>query len=121
MISSVQTALKNIRSDQEAILIMLADQPMVDSAMINKLIEAWFRGMGELLAPSFGDKRGNPVIFGRRYFDELHSLPRGSAPRELLRLHEQDLTLVEVESNVIHQDLDRLDDYERWRPKSSET
>jgi len=120
MISSVQTALNNIPANREAILIMLADQPMVDTGTLDTLVEAWLRNQGELIAPVYGNRRGNPVIVGRRYFDELLSLPRGSAPRELLRKREEDLALIEVETNAILQDLDRIEDYERWRPKSDQ-
>lgn len=118
MVASVQTALRSLPDNCEAILVMLADQPMVETATINRLVEAWSKNRGELLAPVIGDRRGNPVLFSRRYFDELLSLPEGAAPRDLLRRHDADLNLVEVETDSILHDLDEIEDYERWRPNA---
>jgi molybdenum cofactor cytidylyltransferase len=119
MISSVQTALRALEDNCQAILVVLADQPMVETATIDRVIGAWSKGKGDLLAPSAGGRRGNPVLFGRRYFEELLSLPAGAAPRELINSHAEELLLVEVETESIFHDLDDIDDYERWRPKSS--
>ncbi len=121
MISSVQTALRLLPDNREAILVMLADQPMVEPAIIDRLIEAWSENKGELLAPVIGGRRGNPVLIGRRYFDELLSLPEGAAPRELIRRHNAELHLVEVKTDSILHDLDEIEDYKRWRPKGGNT
>ncbi len=116
MISSLQTALDQLPENRAAVLVMLADQPMIESLTIDTVIQAYWENRGELIAPVFAGRRGNPVLFGRSYFRELLSLPGGSAPREILRRHEQDLTLVAVESDSILHDIDREADYERWRP-----
>jgi molybdenum cofactor cytidylyltransferase len=118
MITSVQTALRLLPDNREAILVMLADQPMVETESIDRLVKAWSENKGELLAPVIKGRRGNPVLIGRRYFDELLSLPVGSAPRDLLSQHSEQLKLVEVETDSILRDLDEIEDYERWRPKS---
>jgi molybdenum cofactor cytidylyltransferase len=121
LISSVQTALRLLPDNREAILVMLADQPMVETETIDRLVKAWSENKGELLAPVIKGRRGNPVLIGRRYFAELLSLPAGSAPRELINRHSEQLKLVEVESDSILRDLDEIEDYERWRPESGST
>jgi molybdenum cofactor cytidylyltransferase len=121
MISSVQTALRSLPQNIEAILVMLADQPMIEPATIDILIGAWLGNLGELIAPVFNGRRGNPVIFGRRYFEELNAVSRGANPRELLIRRAKDIELVEVGSESIFYDLDRLEDYDRWRPRKANT
>ena len=116
MISSVQTALGSLPGNCEAILVVLADQPMVESKSINRIVDTWAVSRSDLVAPVYGDRRGNPVIFGRRYFEELLSLPAGTAPRDILARHDADLHLVPVETDSILHDIDREEDYERWRP-----
>jgi molybdenum cofactor cytidylyltransferase len=118
MISSVQTALRLLPENREAILVMLADQPMVETKTIDRLVRAWSEDKGELVAPVIKGRRGNPVLIGRRYFDELLSLPLGSAPRDLINRHGEQLKLIEAETDSILRDLDEIEDYERWRPKS---
>lgn len=121
MISSVQTALRHLPDNREAILVMLADQPMVETATIDRLVDAWSENKGELVAPVIRGRRGNPVLIGRRYFDELLALPLGAAPRELVNRHNAELHLVEVKTDSILRDLDESEDYERWRPKNGNT
>jgi len=117
MLSSLQTAVRALPEWATAVLVMLADQPMVEPETINALLFAYWQGRGELIAPEFGGKRGNPVLIGRRCFADLLALPPGSAPRALLRHYADDLHLVAAGSNSVLQDLDSPDDYERLRPR----
>lgn len=124
MLSSLQAAVQAIRQAHrpvgmgcEAVLVMLADQPMVEAETLDKIMEAFWQGRGELVGPVFEGRRGNPVLIGRRYFEELLALPVGAAPRDLVRRYVDELYLVEVGSDSVLRDLDTMETYERWRPK----
>lgn len=119
MLSSLQVAVAHLPTDCQAILVVLADQPLVEAQTLDKLLAAFEQGHSQLIAPTFQGQRGNPVIIGRPYFKELLSLPRGAAPRQLLRRHADDLHLVAVDSEAILVDIDHPDDYEEHRPQSS--
>lgn len=116
MLSSLQTAVRHLPKFVSAVLVMLADQPMVQPQTIDQILTAYWRGESDLIAPVHNGRRGNPVLIGQRYFDELLALPPGDAPRTLLRRHRHALHLVNVATDAIHRDLDRPEDYERWRP-----
>jgi len=117
MLSSAQAAVRALGSSTEAMLVMLGDQPLVGPDIIDALLEAYAAGPGGLIAPTYGGRRGNPVIIDRRYFAELLALPPEAAPRALLQRHPDDLLLVEVQNDAILHDLDRPEDYERLRPR----
>ncbi len=117
MLSSAQAAVRALGSSTEAMLVMLGDQPLVGPDIIDTLLAAYAAGPHGLVAPTYGGRRGNPVIIDRRYFAELLALPPEAAPRALLQRHPDDLLLVEVESDAILHDLDRPEDYERLRPQ----
>jgi molybdenum cofactor cytidylyltransferase len=116
MVSSLQTAVSHLPDHIAAVLVVLADQPMVETAVIDQLLEAYWQQKGRLIAPVYQGKRGNPVLIDRAYFAELLDLPADSAPRHLLRRHESDLHLVPVASDSVLHDLDHPGEYERWRP-----
>lgn len=116
MLSSLKVAVRHVDDDCAAVLVMLADQPMVAPETIDLLLAAFQRGEGELIAPVYEGKRGNPVLIGRRYFAELLELPAGGAPRDLLRRHAAEMVSISVETDTTLRDLDRPGDYERWRP-----
>jgi molybdenum cofactor cytidylyltransferase len=114
MLSSLQTAVAQFPAHTAAVLVMLADQPMVEPDTINQLLIAFWQEKGNLIAPVYEGKRGNPVLIGRSLFPELLALPAGDAPRSLLQKHP--VHLVSVSSTSVLRDLDRPEDYERERP-----
>jgi molybdenum cofactor cytidylyltransferase len=117
MLSSVQAAVRQLDEGCAAVLIMLADQPMVEPETIDQILSAFWQGRSDLVALAYRGQRGNPVLIGRRYFNELLALPPGAAPRDLVKRHLYRLYLVEVDSDSILRDLDRPEEYERWRPE----
>ncbi len=116
MLSSLQIAIRRLPKNHSGILVMLADQPQVGPDVIDQLLIAFWQGKGKIVAPVYEEKRGNPVIIDAFYYEELLKLPAGSAPRELLRRHPEDIHYVDVNSPAIVQDLDSPEQYERWRP-----
>lgn len=121
MLSSLQVAVARLPSGCQGVLVMLADQPLVEPQTIDRLLSAFRQGRGQIIAPSFEGRRGNPVLIGRPYFEELLALPVGAAPRDLLRRHPDALHLVPVESDSVLVDIDRPADYKHHRPESGST
>jgi molybdenum cofactor cytidylyltransferase len=112
MLSSLQTAVEQLDKEVTAVLVMLADQPMVAPETIDLILTAYWQGKSDLIAPVFDGRRGNPVLIGRRYFAELLALPPGDAPRTLLRRHADQLHLVVMATDAILRDLDSREQYE---------
>ncbi|MEM7330940.1 MAG: nucleotidyltransferase family protein [Chloroflexota bacterium] len=117
MLSSLQTAVYSLIPAPDAVLVALADQPMIEPQVYNAIMAPFELGQADLVAPYFNNQRGNPVLIGQHYFDELLALPRGDAPRTLLKRHSDQIYKVHLETDTILQDLDRPEDYERWQPK----
>ena len=116
MLSSLQTAVRQLPPNMTAVLVMLADQPMVQPETLNQILAAYWQGQGDLIAPIYGGRRGNPVLIGQKYFAELLALPPGAAPRTLLRRYADNLQLVTVPTDSILRDLDSPEQYEQERP-----
>lgn len=116
MLSSLQLAVRDLPENRAAVLVVLADQPLVEPETIDQLLFAFWQGSGEIVAPAYQGQRGNPVLIGRQFFGELLKLPAGSAPRELLKRHPEAIRLVDVSTRSILVDLDSPSHYERWRP-----
>ncbi|MEZ4646725.1 MAG: nucleotidyltransferase family protein, partial [Chloroflexota bacterium] len=116
MLSSLQTAVRQLPPHVDAVLVILADQPLVTAAMMELLLAAYWQGTHDLIAPVYQGQRGNPVLIGRRFFPELLALPPGAAPRHLLRRHAAELHLVPMPDDAILLDMDDREAYERIRP-----
>jgi molybdenum cofactor cytidylyltransferase len=93
---------------------------MVGPETLDRLLTAYAASPAGLVAPTFGDRRGNPVLIDRRYFAELLALPADAAPRALLARHSDDLLTVPVADDAVLHDLDYPEQYTRFRPVRSQ-
>jgi molybdenum cofactor cytidylyltransferase len=116
MLSSLQTAVRHLPDNIDAVLVVLADQPLVWSAIIDQLLTAFRQNNADIVAPVYDGQRGNPVLISRRFFNDLLALPPGSAPRDLLRRHRDEIHLVPIADKSVLIDLDDQETYQRWRP-----
>ena len=63
--TSLKVGLSRVRQDVEAVMYLLADQPMIDSETIDYLLETVQGSAKEICVPVFEGQRGNPAIFKR--------------------------------------------------------
>ena len=117
MLSSLQKGVATLAEEVTAVLVILADQPMLETAVIDQILTAYWQQTSDLIAPTYQGRRGHPVLIGRHYFQALLALPPGDAPRTLLQQHHQQLHLLPVTSQTILQDLDTPEAYAQLRPK----
>lgn len=83
--TSLRTGLAALPADIDGAVVMLADMPQVDSALIDKLIAAYDPDKIALIAmPVIDGKRGNPVLWSRRFFPELMALQGDMGARFLI-------------------------------------
>jgi probable selenium-dependent hydroxylase accessory protein YqeC len=115
MLSSLQTAVRQLATNRVAVLVVLADQPLIGPEIIDLILHAYWQGRGRLIAPVHAGRRGNPVLIDRAYFPPLLALSQGAAPRDLLQQYQAQLHLVEVPSPTILHDLDSPKDYRQWQ------
>jgi len=97
-LSSIQCALRALAPQSpDGILLCLVDQPLITSALVQSLIEAFYRSGKAVVLPVYRGRRGHPVIFSRRLFDELLAAPLDKGAREVVRAHAQDVEEVPTE------------------------
>lgn len=82
--SSIAAAVRRLRHVADAVIIMLADQPLVTAEHIRSLVDSWSGAADEIVATAFADTCGPPVLFPRDCFDELAALQGDSGGRHLL-------------------------------------
>ena len=73
--SSIRAGIAAVPEAVDGALIVLGDMPEVDAALIDRLIEAFDPARGALVVvPSREGRRGNPVLWARRFFADLARL-----------------------------------------------
>lgn len=98
--------------DADAMLVMLADQPLVNSDSLRRLIDR-FDGEHRLVAARYSGTIGAPAIFGSEFFDDLERLHGDHGAGKWLRDREGDVTTVELEEAAT--DIDTPDDLPELR------
>jgi molybdenum cofactor cytidylyltransferase len=68
-----------------AVLITLADQPLVTDAALRRLLHTWAGSGASIAAAEYAGIVGVPAVFGRVHVDALRSLPPGEGATQLLR------------------------------------
>lgn len=87
--TSIVCGLNHIDDSTEAALIVLADMPMITHQSIERLVSAFDPDNGcEICVPVYQGKRGNPVLWSRRFFDEMMHLEGDTGAKHLLYKHD---------------------------------
>jgi len=63
--ASLRCGLAVLPADAEAAVVVLADGPDLSPAAVDRVIDAWRQGRGDVIAASYGGDRGHPVVLGR--------------------------------------------------------
>lgn len=111
MLSSVQCGLRNIQGSAGAVLIIPGDQPLIEPAVINKVIGAYRRSKKGIVIPVFKGKRGHPLLVDKKYIEEIKSYGKNEVLRSIARLHKDDVLEVSVNTAAILKDFDTKEDY----------
>ncbi len=105
--ASLRAGIAALPASISAALVFLADMPMITPAIIARLIAAYDPTEGRLIVvPTNRGKRGNPVLWDRRYFPDILSLQGDTGARALLGRYAQAVVEVEVADEAVLIDFD---------------
>lgn len=104
--TSIAAGLKFIDSQAAAVMLVLADQPFVDSQTINRLIAEFNRHHKGIAIPTYEGKRGHPLIFSLKYKAPLSRLEGDIGGREIVKEHAEDVLEVPVDCEGVVIDID---------------
>ncbi len=115
MLTSVKTGLAMLGPNTDAVMIALVDQPMIQTALINKLIGAYGDGSKGIVIPTYNGKHGHPIIVSVGFVEEIMQLDEASPEglRAFINAHKGDWLEVPVETPGVLEDMDTPEDYAR--------
>ena len=104
---SIRAGLAELPESAEAAVICLGDMPLVTSAHVDRLVAAFDPAEGrEICVPVFEGKRGNPVLFARRFFDEIAGVRGDVGARHLIGEYEEYVCEVAMGDRAVLVDVD---------------
>ncbi|HEY8884027.1 MAG TPA: nucleotidyltransferase family protein, partial [Chloroflexota bacterium] len=109
--TSLRAGLLAFPRELSAALVLLVDQPLVDAALLDHLIGLYEESRAPIVAPQFGGRRGNPVLFDRAIIPELLTVVGDTGAREIISRHRDRLATLELPDDRAFLDVDTWDDY----------
>jgi molybdenum cofactor cytidylyltransferase len=105
--TSLKAGLAAVPSEADGAVVLLGDMPQVRATLINRLIAAFDPERGALVVvPTIDGKRGNPVVWSRRFFPELMALGGDVGARHLIGRYAEAVTEVAVTDQAALIDVD---------------
>ena len=104
---SLRVGLAALPESAEGAVICLGDMPLVTSQHVDRLVAAFDPAEGRAICvPVFEGKRGNPVLFARRFFDEMMAVRGDVGARHLIGEYEEYVCEVAMDDRAVLVDVD---------------
>ncbi len=94
----------------EAVLILLADQPLIDTNYLNKMMGNWKGNPLKIITTQYESHSGVPAIFGKEYFSELQKLNKDFGAKDIIASQEKAILAIHPEGKEI--DIDSWETYQ---------
>lgn len=117
--TSLHAGLATVPEHAAAVMVLLADQPLLTSEVIDALLATFRETAAPIVAACAAGRRGNPVLFARELFPELAAIGGDEGARSVIVAHRKQLRCVEVDG-AIFTDVDTPEEYDALR-RSIET
>jgi molybdenum cofactor cytidylyltransferase len=112
------------QNELDSVIFLLGDQPMITSAMIDKLIALKEESGKRIVLPLYQGQRGNPVIFSLDLAPELLRVNGDEGGRAVLKRHPDEIATLEMGEEAANFDVDTWEAYQEvlaaWQLKMLE-
>ncbi|WP_158979069.1 NTP transferase domain-containing protein [Cellulophaga sp. L1A9] len=105
--------INSLSQDYEAVLIGLADQPLMDADFYNHLMTSFEHTDYDLVATAYGTKKGVPAVIAKKYFEILMTFDQDYGAQKILN----DKKTLGIEGSTKSVDIDTWEDYQALRNK----
>lgn len=108
--SSLKAGLAALPEDVDGVLVCLGDMPALTADHLDRIIAAFDPAEGRAIClPVHRGHRGNPVLLGRQFFDEMARLDGDMGARRLIDAHAEQVCEVVMEDDAVLLDVDTPD------------
>lgn len=97
---TIELGLTGLR-DCDGVMFLVSDQPLLRRKSVAALAHLWKSHPDSIAALSHGGVRGNPCVFPARFYPELLELTEDRGGNAVIRRHEEDLVLLEVDAREL--------------------
>lgn len=105
--TSLRAGLEALPDDSDGVLVCLGDMPRLGAPLVERLIAAFAPSRGQsIIVPTCHGRRGNPVLFGRAFFEEMKRISGDIGARHLIGAYPEAVVEVETGDPAVLLDVD---------------
>jgi molybdenum cofactor cytidylyltransferase len=116
--TSLKRGIAALPPDLDGVIVCLGDMPMITGRHLDRLIAAFNPLEGRaIIVPTRQGKRGNPVLWSKRFFPEMAALAGDVGAKHLIGEHAELVAEVEMNDDAVLVDIDTPEALDALRQK----
>ena len=96
-LSSIQAGVRSLPAGTDGMLLCLIDHPLISGELVGALVERFYESGKPVVLPVYKGRRGHPVIFAARLYEELLGAPLETGARAVVWAHREDVSEMETD------------------------
>ena len=90
-LSSIQMAIRSLPAGTDGLLLCPVDHPLISASLVADLIDSFEKTNASVVVPLYEGRRGHPVIFAARLYEELLNAPDDIGARAVVWAHRNEI------------------------------
>ena len=116
--TSLKRGIAALPPDLDGVIICLGDMPLISGRHLDRLIAAFNPLEGRaIIVPTRRGKRGNPVLWSKRFFPEMAELAGDVGAKHLIGEHAELVAEVEMDDDAVLVDIDTPEALDAFKGK----
>ena len=108
--------MKNNKNLQ-AVIISVCDQPYLSSEVFDQLIDKYIQTGKPIIASSYGNAIGVPVLYDKAFFDDLKRIPDDRGAKQNIVDNASDETIATIQFEGGDVDIDTVEDIKKMEER----
>jgi molybdenum cofactor cytidylyltransferase len=114
---SIKFGLSKVNPRADAVIISLADMPLVKASDYRRLTEGYDPDNNKEICQSISESglKGHPTLFGRLFFNEIKLISGDVGGRAIIERYKEVVQEVPTNGNGAIMDIDTISDWVKWQ------
>jgi molybdenum cofactor cytidylyltransferase len=112
MAATIRTGIVSLKTSDlqvQSVVLMLSDQPFIDTWLLNHMVLA--KARDGIVVSAYNNTVGAPVLFDKVYFDDLMALNGAEGAKKVIQHYPH--AVIEIPFPAAAVDIDTIADYEK--------
>ena len=96
-LSSIQAGVRSLPAGTDGLLLCLIDHPLISRELVGELVGRFYKCGKPIVLPVYTGRRGHPVIFASRLYEELLGAPLETGARAVVWAHREEVYEMETD------------------------